>query len=206
MRRRCFTARAAARVRAASSWSRRRRRAQDSPVMAAMEDELARSMSELRMKDRAARPTTSSTKSTKRSRCGRRHGSARVEVNDRQPAPHAERRSPRRRLRVRQLAVRRSQGRGGVVAAGAKAARSPPLDDDYDAMRRQIWLATDAAYKRAVSMFARKKAAFQNRADDRPAARLLAGDAGHERSAPTPVPAAARQSTGRSAARDLRRC
>ncbi len=31
-------------------------------------------------------------------------------------------------------------------------------------MRRQIWLATDAAYKRAVSVFARKKAAFQNRA------------------------------------------
>ena len=31
-------------------------------------------------------------------------------------------------------------------------------------MRRQIWLATDAAYKRAVSTFARKKAAFQNRA------------------------------------------
>ena len=30
-------------------------------------------------------------------------------------------------------------------------------------MRRQLWLATDAAYKRAVNVFARKKAAFQNR-------------------------------------------
>src|SRR5207344_2031027 len=37
------------------------------------------------------------------------------------------------------------------------------LDDDYDVIRRQIWMATDAAYKRAVSVFARKKAAFQNR-------------------------------------------
>ena len=39
-----------------------------------------------------------------------------------------------------------------------------PLDDNYDAIRRQIWLATDAAYKRAVSVFAKKKATFQNRA------------------------------------------
>jgi hypothetical protein len=48
----------------------------------------------------------------------------------------------------------RGSGEGAVLA---------PLDDDYDAMRRQLWLATDAAYKRAVNMFARKKAAFQNR-------------------------------------------
>ena len=37
---------------------------------------------------------------------------------------------------------------------------SVPLDDNYDAIRRQIWLATDAAYKRAVSVFAKKKAAL----------------------------------------------
>ncbi len=39
------------------------------------------------------------------------------------------------------------------------------LDDNYDAIRRQIWLTTDAAYKRAVSIFAKKKATFQNRAE-----------------------------------------
>ena len=70
-----------------------------------------------------------------------------------------------------------SQGRGGVSPQGEGSAVTT-LDDDYDAIRRQIWLATDAAYKRAVSMFARKKAAFQNRATQRPAAGLLAGDAG----------------------------
>jgi hypothetical protein len=48
-----------------------------------------------------------------------------------------------------------------------------PLDDSYDAMRRQMWLATDTAYKRAVGVFARKKAAFQNRAGRRAASRLL---------------------------------
>jgi predicted Zn-dependent protease len=53
---------------------------------------------------------------------------------------------------------------GGVVSLSSDGSISATLDDDYDSMRRQIWLATDAAYKRAVSIFARKKAAFQNRA------------------------------------------
>jgi hypothetical protein len=37
------------------------------------------------------------------------------------------------------------------------------LDDDYDVLRRQIWLMTDGAYKRAVKNFAAKKAVYQNR-------------------------------------------
>jgi hypothetical protein len=52
---------------------------------------------------------------------------------------------------------------GGVIGLSADGSTSAPLDDDYDIMRRQIWLATDAAYKRAVGVFARKRAAFQNR-------------------------------------------
>src|SRR6185295_11852067 len=59
------------------------------------------------------------------------------------------------------------QGRGGgagMVPLSADGSASAALDDDYDAMRRQLWLVTDAAYKRAVGVFARKKAAFQNRA------------------------------------------
>ncbi len=42
------------------------------------------------------------------------------------------------------------------------------LDDDYPALRRRIWLATDAAYKRAVDVYARKKASFQNRVNTNP--------------------------------------
>lgn len=45
-----------------------------------------------------------------------------------------------------------------------------PLDDDVYVMRRQIWLATDTAYKRAVQTLARKRAAVQNRAADAQAA------------------------------------
>jgi len=38
-----------------------------------------------------------------------------------------------------------------------------PLDDDYDALRRRIWLATDSAYKGAQRKLAGKRAALQNR-------------------------------------------
>ncbi len=38
-----------------------------------------------------------------------------------------------------------------------------PLDDNYIEIRRQIWLATDGAYKQALEQLAGKKAALQNR-------------------------------------------
>jgi len=37
------------------------------------------------------------------------------------------------------------------------------LEDNYKELRRQIWLATDAAYKRALGDLARKRAALENR-------------------------------------------
>ena len=39
-----------------------------------------------------------------------------------------------------------------------------PLDDDYLALRRQLWLATDQSYKFAIANLARKRAALANRA------------------------------------------
>ena len=38
-----------------------------------------------------------------------------------------------------------------------------PLDDDYQELRRQIWLATDTAYKAALEILSRKRAALENR-------------------------------------------
>ena len=38
-----------------------------------------------------------------------------------------------------------------------------PLDDDYQELRRQIWLATDSAYKAALEILSRKRAALENR-------------------------------------------
>jgi hypothetical protein len=37
-----------------------------------------------------------------------------------------------------------------------------PLDDNYDALRRSFWLATDRAYKTAVEAIGRKRAALKN--------------------------------------------
>lgn len=38
-----------------------------------------------------------------------------------------------------------------------------PLDDDYQELRREIWLATDSAYKSALEILSRKRAALENR-------------------------------------------
>jgi hypothetical protein len=40
---------------------------------------------------------------------------------------------------------------------------SMPLDDDYQEIRRQLWLATDRAYKQAVEALTQKRAALQTR-------------------------------------------
>jgi TldD protein len=37
-----------------------------------------------------------------------------------------------------------------------------PVDDDYQAIRQEIWLATDAAYKTALDAIGRKRSALQN--------------------------------------------
>ena len=38
-----------------------------------------------------------------------------------------------------------------------------PLEDDYDELRRSIWLATDGAYKKALEDLAKKRATLQNK-------------------------------------------
>jgi microcin-processing metallopeptidase PmbA/TldD-like protein len=52
-------------------------------------------------------------------------------------------------------------GMTGVFSGNAQL----PLDDDYSELRRQMWLATDGTYKKAVGDLARKKAALQNKVD-----------------------------------------
>jgi predicted Zn-dependent protease len=51
----------------------------------------------------------------------------------------------------------------GALGGGANVL---PVDDNYDELRRKIWLATDAAYKKAVEDLSAKKAAQQNRNRD----------------------------------------
>jgi predicted Zn-dependent protease len=124
-----------------------------------MQDEMDRSMAELRMKGEAPPYYMA------------------YEVLDRTISDYSGRLgalvdNPPRRTRTLRVEVRVGdyafdssrfvvQGFGGGGLNGETAIA--PIDDDYDAMRRQIWITTDSAYKRAIGMFARKKAAFQNR-------------------------------------------
>jgi hypothetical protein len=140
-------------------------RAQDTPIMAAMADELARSMKELRLKDQPA-PYYIEYEVWDRAqtRVTGRLGALTEDLNGRG-------RTLRVGVRVGDYSFDSSlfnAGRGGgsgIIQLSGDGSTSAPLDDDYDTMRRQIWLATDAAYKRAVSVFAQKRAAFQNRID-----------------------------------------
>jgi hypothetical protein len=140
--------------------------AQDSPLVAALKDELARSMSGLRLKDEPPPYYIEyHVDEMLTMRAAARLGA--IEVNE-----------PGSRLRTLSVEVRVgdyefdssrfvTQGRGGF-AQQREGSAVTTLDDDYDAIRRQLWLATDAAYKRAISTFARKKAAFQNRSTVEP--------------------------------------
>jgi predicted Zn-dependent protease len=136
-------------------------RAQDSPLLSAMQDEMRRSMAELRMNGEPApyfiEYEIDDLASTR--------AAARLGATVDDLADHS--RTLQVGVRVGEYGFDSSrfvtQDRGaGVVPSLADL--TVPLDDNYDAIRRQIWLATDAAYKRAVSVFAKKKATFQNRA------------------------------------------
>jgi predicted Zn-dependent protease len=52
---------------------------------------------------------------------------------------------------------------GGLTAFLTAGAMQLPLDDNYDELRRKIWLATDRAYKKALEDFAAKQAVLQNK-------------------------------------------
>jgi predicted Zn-dependent protease len=58
----------------------------------------------------------------------------------------------------------------GVTRVIMPGIQAVPIDDNYDELRRQLWIGTDSAYKAALDLYARKKAALENRnrTDDAP--------------------------------------
>ncbi len=54
-------------------------------------------------------------------------------------------------------------GPSGVARQFAEGGINTPLDNDYDEIRRQLWIATDSAYKQALDDYAKKKAVLENR-------------------------------------------
>ncbi|MGE3841912.1 MAG: metallopeptidase TldD-related protein [Vicinamibacterales bacterium] len=131
-----------------------------SPVLSAMEDELKRSMEGLRLENEPAPYYISYEVADEWGmRASAQLGALVTNTTGRSRTLWVE-------VRVGDYSFDSSrfvtQTRGGGPGSGTVAV-SLPLDDDYASLRRQIWLASDTAYKRAVTTFARKKAAFQNR-------------------------------------------
>ena len=132
--------------------------ASDSVLMQALRDEMARSMEELRLEDAekpyflAYRVFENATSSATASLGGL------LNVNN---------------GFNRQLVVELRVGDYDADNTNFLSIRSPSamlpataalsLDDDYATLRRQIWLATDMAYKRALDQLAGKRAALQNK-------------------------------------------
>lgn len=131
--------------------------AQESILMQALRDEMARSMQELQLEDaekpyflayRVFENATSSTTASLGGLLGVNNGFNRQLVVE---------------LRVGDYDFDNTNFmslRNPSALLPATAALS--VDDDYDALRRQIWLTTDTAYKRALDQLAGKRAALQN--------------------------------------------
>lgn len=67
--------------------------------------------------------------------------------------------------------------------------RSAPIDDDPAALRHELWLATDSAYKSGVEILERKRANQQNQMTTRPAAASFSDQSSVTAVLPEPPPA-----------------
>ena len=131
--------------------------ADPSALEQAMRDELARSASELAMPD-AARPYYIHTRALDHDSWTFRATLGALTQED-----HSRSRLVRTQLRV----GTHEEDNGNIVTGEftdvyAPAARLP-LDDDYWAMRRALWLETDAVYKQAAEVYEKKRAASLER-------------------------------------------
>ncbi|PYP55654.1 MAG: hypothetical protein DMD44_14500 [Gemmatimonadetes bacterium] len=135
--------------------------AQD-PLDRAMRDELARSMTELRL-DTLPKPYFVAYRIDDIETI-----EATASLGSLLSGSDARTRHLRVELRVGDYDFDNSNfmGMGGGPAfsmlAGLRGGALLPLDDQYQEIRRQLWLASDGAYKRAVEQLAQKRAALQN--------------------------------------------
>lgn len=138
---------------------------QDDVLMRALNDEMARAMAQLRLGDQAApyfiayevAQTRSLGMEARGDALGniRQNHQRKLNVEVRVGSPQAD------SSRVVRMGV---STRGNGLAQDGSAAL--PLEDNYDALRRRIWIATDAAYKRALEDLAARQAAASAREVD----------------------------------------
>jgi hypothetical protein len=137
--------------------------ANDDLVMRAMRDELTRSVAQLRLED-LERPYFISYRVEERR--DQRISATFGGVLNRY---EGVRRFLNVEVRVGSPALDNTNFLSGDFSGGGMPTELP-LDGDYTELRRQIWLATDRAYKQALESLSRKKAALENktRADETP--------------------------------------
>lgn len=139
-------------------------RAQSDPLRRAMHDEMARSMTALRL-DTMPGPYFISYQIDDIKRTG-------VSASLGGLSQSGQGRSRRLTVEVRigdytfdntnYFGMRGGDFFSGMAGMGFGSGGEIPLDDDYQAIRRQLWLATDAAYKGAIEQLAGKRAALAN--------------------------------------------
>lgn len=128
-------------------------------ILEAMQDELDRSMAGLRLPDQPAPYYIAYTiHTTTRTSLTATLGALTAHTTSRRRSLHVE-------VRVGDYDFDSSHF---ATAGRPTGVVNVTLDDDYLPLRRRIWMATDAAYKRAVDVYARKKATFQNRVNTNP--------------------------------------
>lgn len=131
--------------------------AEDSVLMQAMRDELARSMAELQLEG-AEKPYFLAYRVQERT-----YGNATASLGGLLRASEGVNRQLFVELRVGDYGFDNTNFLSMANAAAMGPTIAPlSVDDDYDTLRRQIWLATDIAYKRALDQLAGKRAALQN--------------------------------------------
>src|SRR5262249_49338250 len=144
--------------------------AADDAVMRAMRDELARSMKKLQLEnlqkpyfvsyravDTANCNVSASFGALTSSNCEATGGSTGRSRNFSIEGRVGDYARDNTNFYAPQLAV------GGVIRINSPAGLTVPIDDNYDEIRRQLWLGTDSAYKNALDVYAKKKAALENR-------------------------------------------
>ena len=125
-------------------------------TMTALRDELARSMAELRM-DGMPRPYFIAYTVVDADTL-----TARASFGASLPTTEARSRRLQVELRVGEPAFDNTNFRDRSFLPTRALTRPLPLAEDYQEIRRQAWLATDAAYKQALEMLAKKRAVLQN--------------------------------------------
>ncbi len=139
--------------------------ADDDVLLRALQDEMDRSLNELQLEDEP-KPYFISYTVTESSNV-----SAKYVLGAHESTSSGRNRSLTVKVRVGSPELDNTNflNMGGGFSFGFGGVESLPLTDNYDEMRRKIWIATDEAYKSAVADLSAKKSALEAQTEtDRP--------------------------------------